>query len=192
MGFRRCMVAAGTLAVLVVMAGAGPAQATMFERGEFSGQGSSEEDVCGIAARIDSVFSGKFHNRTGKHALDQAFFGHTSFEYTDRITNLATGAFFTVSGKEMFRDVKATPVGGTVFEFTTKQSGVPATVRDMDGTVVLRDRGTVSFTVLFDTLGDSQPGGDILEETVDRVSGPHPFSGMSEDEFCAMVNDLIG
>jgi hypothetical protein len=45
---------------------------------------------------------------------------------------------------------------------------------------------------LFDTLGDSQPGGVVLAETVDRVSGPHPLFEMDEDAFCDRVHDLIG
>jgi hypothetical protein len=192
MGFRRSVAAAGTLAMLVVLAGAGPGHATVFERGEFSFQESAEEDLCGIAVRVDTVGTVKFRSRTGKHDLDQAFFGHSNFEYTDTFTNLATGAFFTISGHEAFRDITATRVSGNVFEFTLKQSGAPATVRDMDGNVVIRDRGTVTFTQLFDTLGDSQPGGEVLEETVDRLSGPHPLADMSDEEFCEMALDLIG
>jgi hypothetical protein len=86
-------------------------------------------------------------------------------------------------------DVKATPLGGNVFEFKFRESGI-VVVRDMAGVVVARDRGAVWTTIVFDTLGDSMPGGEVLDETVDRVSGPHPL--FDEAAFCATVHDLIG
>ena len=192
MGFRRCAAAVGTLAMLVVMGGAVPAQATIFERGEFSFQDSQEEDLCGIEVRVDSAFSTKFSARTGKGDLDQAFFGMDRYEFTDTFTNLATGAFFTVGGDGVFKDVKATRLRGDVFEFKILEAGAVTVVRDMDGNVVLRDRGAIWRTAEFDTLGDSQPGGEFLQERIDRVSGPHPWLDMEEAAFCDMVHDLIG
>ena len=175
----------------LALAGAVPAQATIFERGTFSFEESVEEDLCGIAVRHDDVATGKFRNRTGKGDLDQAFFGKVNLEFTDTFTNLATGAHFAIAGHVVNKDVKATPLGGTVFEFKVRESG-PVVVRDMNGNTVLRDRGAIWFTVVFDTLGDSQPGGELLAETVDRVSGPHPLFEMDDTAFCDMVHDLIG
>jgi hypothetical protein len=191
MGFRRYVATAGALAIMVVMAGAVPAQATIFDKGHFSFQDSVEEDLCGIAVRHDITASGHFRNRTGKGDLDQAFFGQASFEFTDTFTNLATDASFSIEGRLTGMDVKATPLGGNVFEFEFRESGT-VVVRDMDGNVVLRDAGTTWITIVFDTLGDSRPGGEVLDETVDRVSGPHPLFEMDEAAFCDMVHDLIG
>jgi hypothetical protein len=191
MGFRRYVATAGALAIMVVMAGAVPAQATIFDKGHFSFQDSVEEDLCGIAVRHDITASGHFRNRTGKGDLDQAFFGQASFEFTDTFTNLATDASFSIEGRLTGMDVKATPLGGNVFEFEFRESGT-VVVRDMDGNVVLRDAGATWITIVFDTLGDSMPGGEVLDETVDRVSGPHPLFEMDEAAFCDMVHDLIG
>lgn len=189
----RYLATAGALAMLVVLAGAAPAQSTIYERGTFSFEESVEEDLCGIAVRRDSAFSVNFRVRTGKGELDQAFFGGEVFEGSDTFTNLATGAFFTIEGHGTFRDVRATPVGGNVFEFKILVSGPINVVRDMQGNVVLRDRGAIWQTFLLDTLGDSQPGGELLAESLDRVSGPHPlFPDMDEAAFCDMVHDLIG
>jgi hypothetical protein len=88
--------------------------------------------------------------------------------------------------------VKATPLRENVFEFKVPEAGAVAVVRDMNGNVVLRDRGAVWRTFVFDTLGDSEPGGEVLEESIDRVSGPHPLLDMEEAALCDMVNDLIG
>jgi hypothetical protein len=191
MGFRRFVATPTVLALMVVMALAVPAQATVFDSGPISFQDSFEEDLCGIAVRHDVTVSGHFRTRTGKGDLDQAFFGQGTVNFTDTFTNLATGASFSIEGTVIDKDVKATPLGGNVFEFRFQEAGT-VVVRDMDGNVVLRDSGVFRTTIVFDTLGDSLPGGEVLEETVDRVSGPHPLFEMDEAAFCDMVHDLIG
>jgi hypothetical protein len=185
------LAALGGLVFTTVMIVAAPANATVFNKAHFSFEESLEEDLCGIAVRIDSIGSGHFRNRTGKGELDQAFFGQSSFEFTDTFTNLATGTSFSIGGHLTGMDVKATPLGGNVFEFKFRESGT-VVVRDMDGNVVLREAGAIWITVVFDTLGDSMPGGEVLDETVDRVSGPHPLLDMDEAAFCDIVHDLIG
>lgn len=191
MGLKCYVALPSVVAMLVVMAGAVPAQATVFDKGHFTFEESVEEDLCGIDVRRDTVASGHFRNRTGKGELDQAFFGQSSIEFTDTFTNLATGASFSIGGRLTGMDVKATPLGGNVFEFKFRESGM-VVVRDMDGNVVLRETGAVWMTIVFDTLGDSMPGGVVLDERVDRVSGPHPLLEMDEAAFCDMVHDLIG
>ena len=62
----------------------------------------------------------------------------------------------------------------------------------MDGDDVLREAGAVWMTIVFDTLGDSMPGGEVLDERIDRVSGPHPLLEMDEATFCELVHDQIG
>jgi len=178
------------LVLAAVLLVAAPAQATISERFDFSFEESSEEDVCGLDARIDSTGSGSVMIRVGKNDLDQAYFGLNAFQYTDTITNLATGDSFTIEGKGNFIDAHAVHVEGNIFEFSLVHAGWDRVV-DADGTVVLRDSGVVRSTQLFDTLGDSQPGGIVLEWTFDP-RGPHPLFEMDDDEFCAMVHDLIG
>jgi hypothetical protein len=191
MPLRRYVTFPAVLALLVVMAAAVPAQATIFNKDRFTFQNSFEEDLCGIAVRHDIDVSGHFRNRTGKGDLDQAFFGQASFKFTDTFTNLATGTSFSIEGRITSMDVKASPLGDNVFDFTSRDSGTTV-VRDMDGNVVLREAGAIWFEIVFDTLGDSMPGGEVLDETVLRVSGPHPLFDMDEAAFCGMVHDLIG
>lgn len=92
----------------------------------------------------------------------------------------------------MVNEIKATQVSGNVYEFTYIEAGVPFTVRDAAGSVVLRDRGVLRHHQLFDTLGDSAPGGIAIDDEVVAVGGPHPGFDQTEDEFCAMVVSLIG
>ena len=58
-------------------------------------------------------------------------------------------------------------------------------VYDSAGTLLARDRGTVTERYVFDTLGDSQPGGEFVSEEV--VSSKGLFQ--SEDlDFCALLS----
>ena len=190
MGLKRYVATAGALAISVLMAGAVSAQATVFEHGTFSFEENDvTEQLCGIAVVRDTVARGEFRTRAGTGELDQAFFSHSSVKFTDTYTKPATGETFSVDGIFNQMDVKATPLGGNIFEFKFRDSGITV-VRDADGDVVARDRGAIWFTMVFDTLGDSMPGGETVSETVDRVSGPHPL--FEEDAFCATVHDLIG
>ena len=184
-----------TLVGVVVMLACGVpgAQATVVDHGSFSGSETAvPDDLCGVDVVRDSTFSGAFRIRAGTGDADQAFFQRLNFRSTDVFTNPDNGRTLTFETQELSNELTARRVSGTIFEFTTIEAGQPFTVRDADGAVVLRDRGSIRHTVLFDTLGDSQPGGITLDDTIVRVSGPHPGFDLSEDEFCAMVVDLIG
>lgn len=192
MGIRRCAATAGAMTALFVTGWAVPAQATLYEHEKFTDSESVEEDLCGIAVRRDSTVKANLRIRTGKGALDQAFFGSATLRFTDTFTNLETTASFSITGIGVFgKDIKATPLGDDIFAFKVQDSGT-VVVRDGDGRAVLRDAGSWWTTIVFDTLGDSAPGGEIISETLGRVNGPHPGLEMDDDEFCAMVEDLIG
>jgi hypothetical protein len=192
MGIRRCAATAGAMTALLATGWAAPAQATIYERENFRFSESVEEELCGIAVRRDTTARGTLRVRTGKGDLDQAFFGSASVRFTDTFTNLETTASFSISGTGVFgKDIKATPLGDGIFAFKVQDSGT-VVVRDGDGRVVLRGAGSWWSTIVFDSLGDSAPGGEVISETLGRVNGPHPGLEMDDDEFCAMVEDLIG
>jgi hypothetical protein len=180
------VVVAVTLAVLVL---AVPVLAKPIERGTFSDTDSGVE--CGSYIR-ESTFSGSFTIKDATPATDGQFFyfqGH--FQFTDVITNPETGAFFTVSGSTLFKEIQARLVEGTVYTYSDMEVGQPFVIKDMNGKVVLRDVGLIETGFTFDTLGDSAPGGINFEELFVRVAGPHP--GFEETfDFCALADQLIG
>jgi hypothetical protein len=98
----------------------------------------------------------------------------------------------TFQGKGLTNELKAAHVAGNVYTFTTIEAGQPFTVRNSAGQVVLRDRGVVRHRILFDTLGDSTPGGVTIDDTIIGVGGPHPSLDQTDDDFCAMVRALVG
>lgn len=178
---------------LITLSAAVPAHATMFQKVEpYSGVDVEDFTDCGVSIHDVFMFSGKFSIRSGKGDLTTAFFGHNIFSNFETLTNTANGKFFTISAKGLGIDVKATHVEGSIFQFVTNTAGQPFVIRDMSGAVVLRDRGVVSETYLFDTRGDSVPGGDFLMDVSVRVAGPHPGFFLDEAGFCDLVANLIG
>ena len=188
---RKGFFALGTLVALLAMAL--PAQATVIEHEHYTDSGTDEFTECGFDIRVDYTASGNLRTRAGKHDLDTAFFGLDNYEFTAKWTNTANGRFFTVWGNGIVRDVKATHVEGSIFRFTTVESGRSFNVVDASGRVVLRDRGSVRETYLFDTdpANSPGPGGIFLEQLSLRLSGPHP-SFVSDEEFCAAITVLLG
>ena len=76
--------------------------------------------------------------------------------------------------KEAIKETKAVRVSGTVFQFTSVEAGQPFYVRDGDGNLILRDRGSIRQVIEFDTLGDATPGGVFITDVSFRANGPHP------------------
>ena len=186
---RKGIIALATVAAFLVVAG--PAQATVQDHVHYSDVISEDDTACGFAIHLDGVASGNARIRVGKGDLDTAYFGLDNYEYTVKVTNTANGRYFTQWGNAVIRDVSATHISGSIFQFTTVESGRPFNISDASGQVLVRDRGAIRQTYLFDTEGDHTPGGEFLELIEERVSGPHPGFFMSEDEFCALVTPLL-
>ena len=71
-----------------------------------------------------------------------------------------------------------------------EQHPLQRAVRDSAGTEVARSRGLVTYQVLFDTLGDGQPGGEVLDVEVTGVHGVQ--QGTFDENLCDYVLELIG
>jgi hypothetical protein len=186
-------VAVGILATMLVLALAMPARATVIHHEHFSFSDSFPDVICGVSVRHDVEVSGVGHVRVGKRDLTTAFFGMENYFGIGTLTNEANGNFVMVEHNGLLHDTKATLVSGSVFRFTTIESGQPIRIRDMTGRVVARDRGVIRETYLFDTLGDDTPGGLYLERLGLQVSGPHSifFGDFDEAAFCAVVRPLL-
>jgi hypothetical protein len=146
-------------------------------------------DDCGFTIDFESTVS--FHDllREVEGSGGQAFFGHSNVHHRNVLTNPETGAFMVVSGQFLFKEFTARHIEGNIWEFTAHEVGLTEVIEDSDGNVVARNSGRVTFRAVLDTLGDGEPGGELLEEEITSVSGPHP--GIDTD-FCAIATDLIG
>lgn len=196
---RRRALVGSLIGLALVGVSAVPARATIYQKVQFYAGSDNLPtfDDCGPTVSHTAVYSGKFMIRSGTGDLAGAFFGHDVFSYTETFTNItpsspSEGKFFTISGSYLTQDVRATHVEGSIFKFVTHQVGQPYVVRDMAGRVVLRDRGSLTFTYLFDTGGDNVPGGTTTEDLSVRIAGPHPGFFLDAAAQCAGLLNLIG
>jgi hypothetical protein len=148
-------------------------------------------DDCGFVIAFDFTTTFSFFNREIPGTGGQAFAKHQVSQFRNVLTNPATGQSLVLRGHEIYLEMTARQLDGNVFEFTSQTVGQPFVIENSDGKVVLRDRGRSTSRFLFDTLGDGQPGGELLEEQVTGVSGPHPSFDAGFD-FCAIATELIG
>jgi poly(3-hydroxybutyrate) depolymerase len=179
----------GVLSVLLLGLQAAPAGATVLREEPFAGTDSYAYADCGYPVDVEAAYEGTASIRVGKNKDASAFFLRQSVSFREVHTNTVTGEWFVVSGHSTFREVKATQVEGSVYEFTQVESGQPFVVEDSSGRVVLRDRGSIRYHVVFDTGGDEVPGGEFVDFLGVEVRGPHP--GFFTD-FCRVAGDLVG
>ena len=181
---RRTLVTAA--AVAGVTAAAAPA--TVVEQGRFADEPYGFAYDCGFPVEVSGVASGNFRLREGKGADATAFFSLDRVSFSERHTNPQTGEWFSLSGHFASNETGATPVEGSLFEFRIVKAGQVAVIEDSDGELVSRDRGALRRTILFDTGGDQEPGGEFVELLDLRLAGPHP----TFDRLCDVAADLIG
>jgi hypothetical protein len=121
----------------------------------------------------------------------QAFLDDNRNSYREVWTNTATGRKAHVSGKSRFREVKATHVKGDVWLFRSFLSGAPLVVKNDKGHVAFAEWGVLVVDTTFDTLGDSQPGGEPLDEEVVSSRGHWP-TWEPDFDFCDLVRKVLG
>jgi hypothetical protein len=182
---------ARTLIVATLVAGMSiastSAMARIVERERWSFTDSFTEEFCGIEADFDVEASGLFMIRADRPG-STAFLASNVFEYREVITNPATEEWLVIRGKGNFREVTATQVNGDIYRFRAQTAGQHFVIEDRYGKVVYRDRGLLVFEILFDTLGDDEPGGEELSFELVEMRG-HPGY---LDDICPLALDLIG
>jgi hypothetical protein len=155
-----------------------------------SGVGSE----CGFDFDVQEDFTigGKYSISKGTPQTGGQYFRVKSLaSYAGTYTNLETGAFFTQEWHTNFRELPATIVDetGPVVTYQTKESGVWDVLRDSSGRVRYRSAGNLVFQWVYDTEGDSAPGGLVLDEQFIRTSGHWTTF---DADICAIVDELIG
>ena len=179
----------GLVLALAALVAVPAAQATTFERIRLDAVPYAFEEVqCGIEVQVEGTVSGLVNLRAGKGDKATAYFEHDVIAYRETWT-APNGRFVTVTGKSSFNDVKAVPLGDSLFRFTLVEAGQPFRLFDSDGNLLIRDRGGVRFTIIFDTLGDGTPGAIVVEELEPSVRGPHP--GFDDATLCPVLTPRL-
>lgn len=164
-----------------------------------------EDCALGYDVQVTVEEQGNHFARPVRDGVGQAWFGHDVTNATYTNVRVDTGDSFTGHFKSVWHEVSAQhlegyePPGdyevpviddverdGPYYDFTAHET-VHFTVHDDDGRLVSRDRAVVRWHVIFNTLGDSQPGGDLVVEFE-----PEVISGAFFDDFCSLVRQQLG
>ena len=148
----------------------GSASATVLHGSDVASYSGSYED-CGFIVDVVGEFSSEHSMaRLGKGDAASAFFGHDTYTCRETHTRRDTGKVLILTDRALIHDVRAERVDGSVFQFTTDNVG-QFMVTTQDGSIVSRDGGHIRTTYLFDTRGDSTPGGDFIEFLSEEFNG---------------------
>ena len=167
---------------------AAPVSAAPLVREHYSGTESFDFDDCGFVIHVENTFSGLFMLKPGKRGdpTPRLFDNYKSHEVVS-----ANGKFVTIDHNGLYKDLHVTRIEGTIYEFVAMEVGRPFTLRDMNGNLIVKDRGRLLVSFSVDTLGDSDLENDIFVDgsfTLLRDSGSHP--GFYID-FCDIVVPLL-
>lgn len=165
-----------------------PAQAGGFlERDSYEATYTDTFRACGTRIEVDGHAWGTFSIRDANQSTGgQFFYARDHYHLAETLTDLNTGRTYGTTASGVFRELQPRIVSddGNIVEFITKNSGVYWTIRDDAGNVVLRDRGTITERYVFDTLGDSAPGGEFLDYELVSLKGQFP--SWTDEGFCAL------
>ena len=187
---------AGLAGSLLGVVGASPAHALhpggdVYSSGPYNVPYKYKDEGCkGLPFKVEGRAKGYevVYNVPGSRG--QAFLGDNRNRYREVWTNPANGRKAYVTGKSRFREVKAEHVTGDVWRFRSLTSGAPFVVKNDKKRVVLAEWGALVLDTTFDTRGDSQPGGDVLKETVVSKRGNWPTLEPGFD-FCALAHRVL-
>lgn len=160
------------------------AEAKLDDSGRFPASFVDTVDDCGfegIVHTFDGVLVYKLRTIVDNGDRQWLFQGNS--HVTETFTNPVNGRWFTLKSNVNHRETDGHHVSGTIWEFSTMGSGASFTVIDANGRVVYRDSGTYRTTFLFDTVGDDQPGGELLSEELTDLNGRFADIDWCDDVF---------
>lgn len=204
------MLAAAAAVVLAAAVGT-PASAAPTSPGSYyqpptryDDRGDFDPECPGLNLTVQYRYQGVNAIRNVRGSDGQAFLASDTYRFRETWVDNSTGdVVITIKGAYDYREVsarfvpKATvpkdlipPEGlvGPIYLFRSIERGGDV-VRDDAGKALYRTRGTVVGRELFDTLGDSEPGGTTLSFTPTKVIGPHPLLDV---DICDVVAAEIG
>lgn len=185
MRIRRSRPVAVALAALLLVALGGTAQARQkpYDENDYAYDGT--DTAC---AKYDVRWWNWGHTRTdpGTARTNGQFFPFSNL-YNGRtvITNPVNGKSITERWSGFLKEENARLLHDAVVSYDTKDVGVYV-VRDRQGRIAYHDHGTIIQTYVYDTLGDSQPGGTFLEDPVEVKNTWDPTF-----DFCALADRLL-
>jgi len=178
------------MVIACAVVGAGGAAARPLVHEHYRGTDEFSFDDCGFPIDAVGTFSGLFILKDGRGG-DPTPYVLNNYDASTVYTNSDTGAWFTISGNGLYKDMRLTQVAGTVYRLDAMEAGRPFRVQDSDGNQVMVDRGRLLYTALLDTQGDADLSNDtFIEGTFEVLAGFRPAAKSVELMRALAVSDL--
>ncbi len=169
-------------AAVLVVGGTASAQAAPSRWEHHSGTETFSFEACGLEFEGVVRFTERLKWRPSREAGAPPLL-FLVYQVHQELT--ANGVTLTLDGQGLYKDRQATLVEGTVWEFVVSNLGLPYTLRDASGRVLVHDRGVITRSFRVDTLGDADPGNDVFLEPgpvlVDKGEHPGFYLDFCED-----------
>jgi len=195
-GSMRAVGALATTLTMVAMAATAAGAAASAKEGAYytpptpyHNVGNFDPGCRNVDVKIHYDYEGVYSDKNVAGSHGQAFLHKDDFDFTETWKLKSSGeVLLTIGGSLVYEEISAKRVAksdvpnrfipkkglvGPIYRFTASETGRQA-VRDADGKVLVANYGKVVFKQLFDTMGDSKPGGRELSFRVAKVIGPHP------------------
>lgn len=192
MSFKRRSLFALVTAVSALALMWGPVAAAPIVREAYEWEDAGSWDDCGLPLTFEAYGSGVFMLKQGR-AGDPTPYLSDNYEWHFINRNPANGKWFREDGHALYKDLRIRNAGGTVYSFEAIEVGSPYTVTTSAGRKIVMDRGLLHYQFDVDTLGDGDLDNDVhLTFHLLRDSGSHPIWHQSFEDYCDLVNDLLG
>ncbi len=173
---------AAATAVLVA-GGTASAQAAPSRWEITSGTNNFSFEICGRDWTAVSTFTERLKWKQPREAGAPRL-QFAAYQYHVEFT--ADGVTLTTEGHGLFKDRRATHVEGTVWEFIVSDLGVPYSLFDPSGQLLVRDRGVITWSFRVDTLGDVDPDNDVFLDEGPVLGETGEFPSLDFD-FCELI-----
>jgi hypothetical protein len=185
------LVSAALVAFVAAPAEAHSDRGSLYSKERYNNPYSFVDRDCGFPFRVKGRAWGLIKIYNVKGSDGQAYLADDRWHFRETLKNPKNGKKMFVSGHGRFTELKARHLRGDIWKFFAVDRVHSFKIRNSHGKVVLREHGKIGLKSVQDTLGDGEPGSEVISEEIVFAKGQFPTLEPDFD-FCRLVDRLIG
>jgi hypothetical protein len=141
---------------------------------------SFSTNLCGIAVDVNIIVTDNFFLYSDGSSRD-------TYSVMQTFTNPANGKSVTVSGAGQIVGSQAiVDQAANTVTFAVTYKGLPEKIQTVNGPIIVRDAGLITFTNTFDLTT-----GDFISQSITVSKGPHPEADAEGALFCQVITEAL-